>query len=523
VEDKWWHDSSKSVYWQYFKDDTSFNERTIQYVEFYDEFHMPRAVFRDFYNMFHGMPGFKDKKRGDGGRGMRTQPLLLKVCALVYILTDGGARPIYRAAQRACLSEKCVRTFMYHALEHVYMHHFSQHVYLPKTQEELRSTEHKFAKSGFPGAFLSLDVVHCMWKSCPMKYTHLCSGKEGFPTLAWNCGVDRTGICTHVSGPHVGARNDKTIALVDELIQTLHNNLNQLFSDYQFDLTDEHGSVRTFKGVYALVDGGYHFWRCLMCGNAHEVEPFAARFAKRLESARKDPERFFGILKKRFYLLDGGMRWRDPKHHHHAFCVCVMLHNMIARHRDYHTVGDDPSDWIQAHVVTDDERLRRQPQRAGRGILLPHPEKNDVGNVTAKLRDPSFFALRRSLVANYRHLWERQLVFWLKPMSQLRRSWAVGGGQREAQDTRPLLPGRARRGSAESSPHAWCSDGEEDEEDGEDEDTDGGREDEGGGEDEDEDADGGCEDEEGDGDGDVGGGSQHGEDGQDFTAPTAAS
>lgn len=56
------------------------------------------------------------------------------------------------------------------------MHHFSQHIYLPKTQEELRSTEHKFAKSGFPGAFLSLDVVHCMWKSCPMKYTHLCSG-----------------------------------------------------------------------------------------------------------------------------------------------------------------------------------------------------------------------------------------------------------------------------------------------------------------------------------------------------------
>ena len=37
VEDKWWHDSSKSVYWQYFKDDTSFNERTIQAVEFYDD------------------------------------------------------------------------------------------------------------------------------------------------------------------------------------------------------------------------------------------------------------------------------------------------------------------------------------------------------------------------------------------------------------------------------------------------------------------------------------------------------
>ena len=506
VEDKWWHDSSKSVYWQYFKDDTSFNECTVQAVEFYDEFHMPRAVFRDLYSMFKDTPGFKDKKRGDKGRGMRTQPLLLKVCALVYILTDGGARPIYRAAQRACLSEKCVRTFMYRALEHLHMHHFSQHVFLPKTHAELQRTERKYARSGFPGAFISLDVVHCAWIQCPMKYTHLCSGKEGFPTLAWNCGVDRNGICTHISGPHLGARNDKTIALVDELIQTLHNNLNQLFSDYVFGLTDEHGFLQRLKGVYALVDGGYHFWRCLICGNAHEVERFAARFAKRLESVRKDPERFFGILKKRFYSLDGGMKWRDPKHHHHAFCVCAMLHNMIARHRKYHTVGEDPDDWIKARIVTDDERLRRQPQYAGRGASLPHPEKHDVGNVTAKLRDPAFFALRRMLVANYRHLWERQLIFWLKPMSQLRKSWVGGGGGREAQDTRPLLPGRARRGAVEPSPHAWCSDGEDDEGGGEDDDADGGR-----------------EDEEGDGDGEDGGGSEDGEEGQEPTAPTAAS
>ena len=103
VEDKWWHDSSKSVYWQYFKDDTSFNERTIQAVEFYDEFHMPRAVFRDFYNMFHGMPGFKDKKRGDGGRGMRTQPLLLKVCALVYIHPHGRRSAPHIPSSSACM------------------------------------------------------------------------------------------------------------------------------------------------------------------------------------------------------------------------------------------------------------------------------------------------------------------------------------------------------------------------------------------------------------------------------------
>ena len=67
VEDKWWHDSSKSVYWQYFKDDTSFNERTIQYVEFYDEFHMPRAAQRERRRL--GRDGFRPSLGGGGGGG----------------------------------------------------------------------------------------------------------------------------------------------------------------------------------------------------------------------------------------------------------------------------------------------------------------------------------------------------------------------------------------------------------------------------------------------------------------------
>ena len=77
VEEKWWHDSSRSPYWHYFKDDASFNEHSYSGVEFYDEFHMPRKVFETLYNMFVDIPGFKDRKRGDGGRGMRSQPLRL--------------------------------------------------------------------------------------------------------------------------------------------------------------------------------------------------------------------------------------------------------------------------------------------------------------------------------------------------------------------------------------------------------------------------------------------------------------
>ena len=37
VEEKWWHDSSRSPYWHYLEGDASFNKHSYSEVEFYDE------------------------------------------------------------------------------------------------------------------------------------------------------------------------------------------------------------------------------------------------------------------------------------------------------------------------------------------------------------------------------------------------------------------------------------------------------------------------------------------------------
>ena len=203
-------------------------------------------------------------------------------------------------------------------------------------------------------------------------------------------------------------RSHAGVAFYDEfhMPRVVFDDLQQMFSGVK------DGNVKHVYGVYALVDGGYHFWRVLICGNSFASDVFSARFAKLLESVHKDPERFFGIIKKRFHSIDGGMRWRDPKQHHYAFCLCCMLHNMIARHRKYHTVGQDPDDYMKAKLVDDQLRLQRQsPSHAGKGEYMPHPV-NDVavGNVTARLREPAFFALRQALIANYEAQWEQQAV-----------------------------------------------------------------------------------------------------------------
>ena len=47
-----------------------------------------------------------------------------------------------------------------------------------------------YADMGFPGTVGSIDVTHVRWLRCSNKLTNLCTGKEGFPTLAFEVIVD---------------------------------------------------------------------------------------------------------------------------------------------------------------------------------------------------------------------------------------------------------------------------------------------------------------------------------------------
>ena len=43
---KWCWDASKSQWWPLFNDDNTYNERSYQGMEFYEEFRMPRVILR---------------------------------------------------------------------------------------------------------------------------------------------------------------------------------------------------------------------------------------------------------------------------------------------------------------------------------------------------------------------------------------------------------------------------------------------------------------------------------------------
>ena len=229
---QWWHDSSKSEWWALFEDPNTSREHTFAGRAFHSEFHMPRAVFDQSLACLRVK--FPDKVHGDGKAGSRTQPLILKWAACVVVLTEKLS--FYRAAKIARLNPDRLRKFFHAAMQYLAEDVAPLHIYTPRDEDELADTENLFRRSGFPGAFMSMDVVHVPWPQCPEGYKVTCTGKEGFPTLCWNVGVDRRKIITHIFGPNHGARNDKTIARFDPLIQDMHNNSNALIANYVFQI-----------------------------------------------------------------------------------------------------------------------------------------------------------------------------------------------------------------------------------------------------------------------------------------------
>jgi hypothetical protein len=68
-----------------------------------------------------------------------------------------------------------------------------------------------YARLGIPGASRSLDVTHIKWGMCPAALSVLYTGKEQYPTLAYQVSVNHNGKCLHVTFSHPGSRNDKSI------------------------------------------------------------------------------------------------------------------------------------------------------------------------------------------------------------------------------------------------------------------------------------------------------------------------
>ncbi|CAM9833229.1 unnamed protein product [Pylaiella littoralis] len=95
---------------------------------------------------------------------------------------------------------------------------FEEHMYLPTGtyQDEVVDC---YCKLGFTAAIGSTDVTHVGWGMCPFTVGRSFTGKEGFPTLAFEVTVDHAGRAIGVTQGFTGATNDKTIVSYDAAVR----------------------------------------------------------------------------------------------------------------------------------------------------------------------------------------------------------------------------------------------------------------------------------------------------------------
>jgi hypothetical protein len=183
-----------------------------------------------------------------------------------------------------------------------------------------------FHQHGVRGMAGSLDCSHVLWKNCPVAHHGQFKGKEEVPTVIMEVACDYQLFAWHAVVGYAGTFND--INVWDNSL--LHRSLiDGSFSqnDFEFEIA---GTM--FSCLYFLVDGIYpplsRFVRPINVPTGKDECLFTAW----QESCRKDVERFFGVLKKKFHCLNGIRTWDLQQVIQIIYC-CIIIHNMAVVER----------------------------------------------------------------------------------------------------------------------------------------------------------------------------------------------
>ena len=182
-----------------------------------------------------------------------------------------------------------------------------------RTITKLHRVSLYYSYVGLPGCCGSMDVVHIKWGNCPSGEYNRAKGKKTFPSLGFQCVTDFNRRILLIYGPHFGTRNGMDIMKTDTNVDVVRRT-KRLFRDARWKYFSMDGRERLERGMYLICDNGYLRWPTSICPftrtNKSSAEGF---FPTNIESVQKDVECTFGILKKRWKVLNNGFYQRNIK------------------------------------------------------------------------------------------------------------------------------------------------------------------------------------------------------------------
>ena len=344
-------------------------------------------------------------------------PVKMKLLAVLRIL--GRNWNFDDIAEATLMGETTARRAFHTFSQNFFKEYYHLYVFRPQG-EKLVKVMQVFAQMGLPGCIGSTDCVHLKWDRCPIDIAQLCSGKEGYPTLAYSCTVDHHRRILGSTSSYWGAKNDKTIVRGDTYITDVK--FKRVHADTHFDIF-VNGSIKSVTGVYYLCDGGYHKWTCMMNPLKHTSTRSDRLWSEWVESTRKDVECTFGILKSRWRFLLNGIVLQDQNYLDNAFFTCCILHNLILEYDGldsrWETLHPQPNNSDEGFDENDEPVQSAQQTLINARVRLwmssreNSPEEEIVlGNDFEEEIDVDFNTKRRSLIDHFIYAYNLGLVKW---------------------------------------------------------------------------------------------------------------
>jgi hypothetical protein len=122
-------------------------------------------------------------------------------------------------------------------------------IYMPQEEIHLKFVVDEYKAMGLPGCVGSVDCVHIGWDLCPVQYTNMYTGKEGYNSIAYEVIWTSRKSIQSVSAGHPGARNDKHIVRTDNFVMSLLDG-NGWLNSQSWEYKDVNGRTKVSKGLY---------------------------------------------------------------------------------------------------------------------------------------------------------------------------------------------------------------------------------------------------------------------------------
>ena len=319
----------------YFSPTPIFNDRQFERI-----FRLTKSIIEHLIQVCgNADPFFTDIQDVSGRYGIAPVAKVLMAVKLVAYGCSPSAFVDYfqmsHSTARQCLLKFCRIVSSDYDLQSVYARQMS------RSDARRLSVLHK-AVHGAAGMIGSLDCTHIGWKYCPEAWQGLNSGKSGKPTIVLEALVDHNLWFWHHSFGYPGSLNDINIWNRSCLLKPFLDGSFANDVDFEFRI----GEDRVFHRLWVLVDGIYPELSRFVKTIQEPVGHKASRYARWQESARKDVERAFGVLQRKFHVLVRKIELWYVGDIANVVNSCICLHNMMVANRM--AMGDEESEEFYA-------------------------------------------------------------------------------------------------------------------------------------------------------------------------------